>query len=214
MDTLLLLFVAAVLFSAICIARFVYLTLQYGKPARKRTSPCKTLVVVGAGGHSMEMCRMLTGLNLQLYKPRVYVVASNDVISTRKVEQFEKNIQDDSTPDIRLILRARNVRQSYFSSIFTTSLATLKSLPLVVTVRPDLVLCNGPGTCIPVCLIAYLMKFLMLKQVRIVYVESVCRVDHLSLSAMLLYFIADQLLVQWPQLATKYRRTKFIGRLV
>ena len=207
-----LLLVAVLLF--LCVTRFVYLAFQYGKPARKRTLPCKTMVVVGAGGHSMEMCRLLSGLNLCQYNPRVYVIASNDVISTRKVEQFEKTHCDSSSPDVRLILRARNVRQSYFSSIFTTLLATLNSLPLVVSVRPDLVLCNGPGTCIPICLTAYLMRFLMLKQVRIVYVESICRVDHLSLSAMLLYFIADQLLVQWPQLAAKYPRTKYIGRLI
>lgn len=210
-----ILLVTVVLLSVVsCVARFVYLASQHGKPARKRTSPCKTLVVVGAGGHSMEMCRLLSSLDLGSYNPRVYIVASNDSISTRKVEDFEREHNKDSSPDIRLILRARNVRQSYLTSVFTTLLATLKSLPLVASVRPDLVLCNGPGTCIPVCLTAYTMRFLGMKHVRIVYVESVCRVEHLSLSAMLLYFLADQLLVQWPQLAVKYPRTKYIGRLV
>ena len=207
--------VVAALFIFLCLLRFIYLASLHGQPAnKKRTAQCKTLIVVGAGGHSMEMCRLLSGLNLELYAPRVYVIASNDNISTRKVEKFELDHCKNSSPDVRHILRARNVHQSYFTSVFTTVMATLRCLPLVASVRPDLVLCNGPGTCIPVCLTAYFMRFFFIKTVKIVYVESICRVDHLSLSAMLVYYIADQLLVQWPLLAVKYPRAKYIGRLI
>ena len=215
-DSLWMVVTAAVfVFINLCLLRFIYLVLQHGKPAKeKRTTQCKTLIVVGAGGHSMEMCRLLSGLDLRHYTPRVYVIASNDNISSLKVKKFELEHSKDSSPDVRHILRARNVRQSYFTSIFTTVLATLKCLPLVASVRPDLVVCNGPGTCIPVCLTAYLMRFLFIKNAKIVYVESICRVERLSLSAMLLYYIADRLLVQWPGLAVKYSRTMYIGRLI
>ena len=210
-----MIFTAVFVLFNLCLLRFIYLVLQYGQPAKeKRTSQCKTLIVVGAGGHSMEMRRLLSGLDLCRYTPRVYVIASNDDMSSLKVKKFELERSQDSNPDIRHILRARNVRQSYFTSLFTTVLATLKCLPLVASTRPDLVICNGPGTCIPVCLTAYLMRFLFLRNVKIVYVESICRVERLSLSAILLYYIADQLLVQWPGLAVKYPRTKYIGRLI
>lgn len=209
-----LLITIGVLLVITCICRFAYLVSQCGNCAKKRFSPCKTMIVVGSGGHSMEMMRLVSGLNFKHYEPRVYIVASNDKISGHKVEALEKAVNGDAQPDIKLIKRARNIRQSYFTSLFTTVAAVLKCLPLVLRVRPDLVLCNGPGTCIPICFTAYVMKFFMLKQLRIVYVESICRVEHLSLSAILLYYFADQLLVQWPQLAVKYPRTKFIGRLI
>jgi beta-1,4-N-acetylglucosaminyltransferase len=35
---------------------------------------------------------------------------------------------------------------------------------------------------------------------RIVFVESVCRVNDLSATGKLLYYVADQVQVQWPEL--------------
>ncbi|CAG2120366.1 unnamed protein product, partial [Medioppia subpectinata] len=78
-------------------------------------------------------------------------------------------------------------------------------------VRPKLVVCNGPGVCIPICLSAKLL----LRDVRIVFVESFCRTQSLSLSGRILYFcrICDHFLVQWPQLTHRYNRAKYIGLL-
>lgn len=226
--TILIVCVFLVLFAGLL--RFFRLALKTGKipksPRRSRSDPCKTLIVVGAGGHAMEMMRLVSGLDQELYRPRVYVVASNDGLSGKKIEELERtsfnrtassSVEGTSKEyDVRRIIRARNVRQSYFSSVFTTAISLLNTLPIVFSVRPSLVLCNGPGTCIPVCLCAYLLKFLCLSSVKIVYVESNCRVKRLSLSALILYhlFIADHLLVQWPSLAELYPRTLYIGRLV
>jgi len=47
-----------------------------------------------------------------------------------------------------------------------------------------------------------------------VFVESVCRVTSLSLTGTVLQYIADEALVQWPDLAGKYPRTKYIGKFL
>jgi len=78
---------------------------------------------------------------------------------------------------------------------------------------PLQILCNGPGTCVPVCVIAYAPRLLGLKRIRLVYIESVCRVSTLSLSGRLLYPFVDHLLVQWPKLHARYPRCEYIGRL-
>ncbi|XP_052160267.1 uncharacterized protein LOC127777696 [Oryza glaberrima] len=64
------------------------------------------------------------------------------------------------------------------------------------------IFCNGPGTCIPLCVSAFLLKVLGLGWSSIFYIESIARVKKLSLSGLLLYKlrIADQFFVQWPQL--------------
>ena len=51
---------------------------------------------------------------------------------------------------------------------------------------------------------------------RIVYVESFCRVEHLSLTGEILYklHLTDKFYVQWESLADKFPRSEFIGRLV
>ena len=213
------------------IARFFYLISKSNTsispsnlPLKKRTTTCRTLVVLGSGGHTAEMLRLLGGMILTNYTPRTYIVAEGDKMSHDKVTKFETSLQTRSTTQraskndvvIKTIPRARKVLQSYVTSVFSTTLAVLYSLPIVLNSPPDLLLCNGPGTCIPMCVLVYLLKFFALKEAKIIYVESVCRVEHLSLSGLILYHtcIADHLFVQWPQLKDKYYRTQYIGRIV
>lgn len=76
------------------------------------------------------------------------------------------------------------------------------------------VLCNGPGTCIPLCAAGLLLGILGLKRVLLVYVESICRVESLSLSGKILYHFADYFFVQWKPLKAKYPKSVYIGRIV
>ena len=52
-----------------------------------------------------------------------------------------------------------------------------------------------------------------IKLIKIVYIESVCRVTSLSLSAKLLYWFADEMVVQWEPVHEKYPATAYFGRL-
>lgn len=113
------------------------------------------------------------------------------------------------------IPRSREVGQSYVTSVFTTLWALAGTVSLVWRIRPDLVLCNGPGTCVPVCAAAFLGRFLGVWSPRILFVESACRVHSLSLSGRILYStLADSFLVQWPDLHRKYPATTLTGLLL
>jgi hypothetical protein len=67
------------------------------------------------------------------------------------------------------------------------------------------------GTCAPICYVAFLYKLLGLLDADIVFVESFCRVQHLSITGKLLYHIADRFIVQWPSLARQYPRAEYLG---
>ncbi|XP_040262544.1 UDP-N-acetylglucosamine transferase subunit ALG14 homolog isoform X2 [Bufo bufo] len=82
------------------------------------------------------------------------------------------------------------------------------------TSEDPLILCNGPGTCIPVCFSALLLGVLGIKKIIIVYVESLCRVETLSLSGKILYHVADHFIIQWPLLKDKYPNAIYMGRIV
>lgn len=185
--------------------------------ANKRKGTASVLAVMGSGGHTKEMLSLLSGLGPH-FRPRYYVIANTDTMSKQKVEEFEqqKNITENSKPEFSLVLipRSREVAQSWGSTVLSTLYALFKSFPVVFSCNPDLILCNGPGTCVPICLAGLLLKILRLGRVQIVYVESICRVDTLSMSAWMLYYVADQMLVQWPSLQTKFPRTQYIGKLV
>ena len=205
-----------VLLVSLCVVvllRLLYLLYRRGsrQAPHARSSPCRTMVVLGSGGHTAEMLRLLAGLRTDNYQPRVYVAAVGDQMSVKKAGEFEARLNSEA--DVRRIPRARKVQQSYFTSVFSTLYSFACSFSVVWGVWPDLILCNGPGTCIPLCAVAYLITFTGLHNVKIVYIESICRVQALSLSGKLLYYFADNLVVQWPELQQKYSRTSYLGRI-
>lgn len=168
-----------------------------GKKPRIRNKPLKTMIVLGSGGHTAEMIRILNYLSFENYSPRIYVYADTDSMSIEKVKYLEKNNIDYKIIKIR---RSREVHQSYYTSIYNTVYATLESVPHLWRECPELLLCNGPGTCVPLCIIVFLFKVFCIAQSTIIFVESFCRVKTLSLTGKILYYIADYQIMQWPYL--------------
>ncbi|XP_069795177.1 UDP-N-acetylglucosamine transferase subunit ALG14 isoform X3 [Narcine bancroftii] len=190
------------------------------------------------GGHTTEILRLVGSLSAS-YTPRHYVIADTDRMSEDKICAFETaRSKEHSEPQIpstcsykgtwvftgwqqscvtytiHRVPRSREVRQSWTSSVVSTLHALLYSIPLVFRLKPDMVLCNGPGTCIPLCISALLLGITGMKKVLIVYIESICRVETLSLSGKILYYLSDYFFVQWPTLQEKYPKAVFLGRLV
>lgn len=177
------------------------------------------LIVAGSGGHTTEILRLVGSLS-SAYSPRHYVIAESDEMSAKKIRSLElTRAQNNSTTEhtayyLHRIPRSRDVGQSWLSSAFTTLYSMWFSFPLVHRIKPDLVLCNGPGTCVPICVSALLLGILGIKKVIIVYVESICRVETLSLSGKILWNISDYFIVQWPTLKEKYPKSVYLGRIV
>jgi beta-1,4-N-acetylglucosaminyltransferase len=177
----------------------------------------RTAVIIGSGGHTAEILKLLQNLNFRNYSPRIYIMASSDTSSEVKIHQIEETCSSRNglkSYEIVKIPRSRSVGQMYISSLFTTLFAIFSSLPVMLKKRPELIICNGPGTCIPICVIAFMMRIMYITDTKIVFVESICRVKTLSLSGKILLLFADIVLVQWPKLKELYGRTTYIGRLI
>lgn len=157
------------------------------------------------------MIEIVKKLNFKKYNPRFYVVAEGDQNSIDRVMSIEK---DKEQYKIYVITRSRKVHQSYSSSILTTLRSIFDSFPLLLHSRPDLILCNGPSTCVPICGVAFLLKVLYINtSVRIAFVESFCRVKSLSLSGWILLLFSDIFVVQWPEISKISRKISYFGRL-
>lgn len=74
--------------------------------------------------------------------------------------------------------------------------------------RPDFIISTGAGICVP---FFYAGKLLGAK---VIYIESLTRINQLSLSGKLIYPISNYFLVQWPELSKKYKKATFKGRLI
>lgn len=117
--------------------------------------PRSTLVVLGSGGHTTEMLRLLGALDRSAYTPRTYVYADTDKMSPSKLRGFEgRDASAEAGYTVRLIPRTREVRQSAVGTVVGTLRALAAAFPIVFSTMPDVVLTNGPGTCIPLCVAA------------------------------------------------------------
>ncbi|XP_078074948.1 UDP-N-acetylglucosamine transferase subunit ALG14 [Mustelus asterias] len=174
------------------------------------------LVVLGSGGHTTEILRLVGSLSAS-YAPRHYVIANTDKMSAERVRILETaRTKGNTEPQytVHWIPRSREVRQSWMTSVVSTIYSLLYSVPLVFQLKPGVVLCNGPGTCVPLCISALMLRILGMKKVLIIYIESICRVETLSLSGKILYNLSDYFFVQWSTLQRKYPKAIYLGRLV
>jgi len=199
--------------------------------ANTTAKPLKTLIVLGSGGHTTEMLDLMKNLNLDRYRPIVFVIATTDTTSLQRVQAYQRpiplhdkndvvgnrsNTYITSSEQVYRIPRSREVGQSYLSSIFTTFYSFIFAFWLVgFQVKPDLVLVNGPGTCLPIAVSAFFFRIVGMKpSAKIIFIESFCRVTSLSLTGKLLYPIADLFAVCWEKLHEKYPLTYLVTSFI
>lgn len=197
---LLLLLLSLVLLLALrCL--YVWRDLQYSrKTGRSRVvlsnSTPKALLLLGSGGHSTELLQQCFHLKYDC----VYCIADSDTTTQVK--------------DPLRIPRARHVGQSYLSSILSTLYATVYAVHLILRVRPDVLIANGPGTCVPLYISAMLWRVLGLHYTRLVYLESYCRVQTLSLTGRVLYPFVDIFGVHWKHLQHLYPQSILLSSII
>lgn len=180
-------------------------------PTLDHPDSASMMAVLGSGGHTKELISLLEHLGDKFY-PRAYIVAHSDSLSVDKITEMQHRLNDTRYIVFKLP-RSREVQQSYKTSVYTTLKAICFAIPLVFKLRPNVLVCNGPGTCIPVWFAAFLLRLLFIQDVRVVFIESICRVTTISLSGKLLYYFVDSFIVQWPELASIYPMANYIGRL-
>lgn len=59
-----------------------------------------------------------------------------------------------------------------------------------------------------------LQLLFLIERPKVIFVESICRVETLSLTGKILQYLPVHILVQWPQLTERYPKCQYIGRLV
>jgi len=191
----------------------ITLLIKNRKPKCANT-PLKILAVAGSGGHTTELLRMLKSLPNINFKQVNYIVANSDKMSSNKIKAFEEE-KKSFNYKIKTIPRSREVGQSWLSSIFYTLYAFLCTVPVVWRCSPDLLLINGPGTCIPVCIAVKLLKSLGLScsNCDVIFVESICRVSTLSMTGNILYNLnlTNKFYVHWKDLIRSYPKCIYLG---
>lgn len=76
------------------------------------------------------------------------------------------------------------------------------------TEKPTVIVSTGAGVGVPFLFLGKVLK------ITTIWIESLTRINGLSLSGKLVYPIADEFLVQWPELANKYKKAKYEGQVI
>jgi beta-1,4-N-acetylglucosaminyltransferase len=83
----------------------------------------------------------------------------------------------------------------------------IASAYIAVAERPDAVITTGAGVVVFFCIFAKLLG------AKLIFLESMAKIEKPTLTARLLYPFSDLFLVQWPNLLKFFPRAKFLGRL-
>ncbi|KAG2036090.1 glycosyltransferase family 1 protein [Suillus americanus] len=223
-----LLFFCVRLFFVIFSSRRIRLASANPTPLRT----CSIGIFLGSGGHTSEALKLASALDFGRYTPRTYIVSEGDAFSAQKALALEhikatNHVFSDDRPQYKLFIipRARRVHQSLLSTP-PDAVKSLLACVYLVSVRPlfkkgafrepfvDLLILNGPGTCVILCAAILLNRIIRLPSPRVMYVESFARVKSLSLSGKLLYHFTDCFVVQWPDLVQPGGREIYRGCLV
>ncbi len=102
------------------------------------------------------------------------------------------------------------------TSIFTTLKSTFNSLKMIRNslLNTSHFVSNGPGTCMPFFLIFYVLNKLKVARTKLIFIESWCRVDSISLSGKIVRFFTDKFIVHWEEQKAKYPWTDYYGKIL
>lgn len=142
---------------------------------RRRRSPddkCPTALFLGSGGHTTELLLLLRSLDPQRYVSRSYYISSGDDFSRAKAITFEQEWAGEKASAYTIVAlpRARAVHQSWLSTPLSTILCFVacarrlvlphlsRSRDPSIPAPPELILMNGPGTCVPLVAAVYVNR--------------------------------------------------------
>ncbi|MBN1806105.1 MAG: hypothetical protein JW837_12725 [Sedimentisphaerales bacterium] len=84
----------------------------------------------------------------------------------------------------------------------------LRCIKIIIRERPDVVISTGAAVG---CIVCFLGK---LSGADIIWLDSITNVERISLSGRMVRYIADLFLVQWPQIAEKYKNVEYAGEVI
>jgi UDP-N-acetylglucosamine:LPS N-acetylglucosamine transferase len=158
----------------------------------------RVAVVLGRGGHTAQTFALVDLLGDRF--SYLYLIGFLDRLTPTKIRIKGK---------VRRVFAPRLLPQdSRILSVIRTLFTLLVSIIYFVLHRPVAVVSCGTGLTIPVF---YAARFLGIKTV---FIESMSRVESLSITGRLLRGKTDLFLVQWPDLADRIPEAVYGGHLL
>jgi len=155
----------------------------------------KFMIVLGTGGHTAQMLRLVNLLgDKHQYE---YVIGKDDNFSEKKIKIKGK---------IFRIRKTREIKESIAKSILKQLPACVEAKRILKKSKAETVIACGPNIAVPIIFMSKLMGR------KVIFIESWSRVYSRSLSGRFAYKFADLFFVQWPEMKKLYPKAIYAGR--
>jgi UDP-N-acetylglucosamine:LPS N-acetylglucosamine transferase len=153
----------------------------------RRQKKLKICIACSTGGHMVQAKQLACVYEKYDY---FYFTFSGGVAN-----EMKKNSRIRAIPNI--------VRNNPLSWI----IGAILSVYIAIIERPDVIISTGAGIVVFFCMFAKLLGS------KLIFIESIAKIERPTLTARFLYPFSDLFVVQWPGLLKYFPRAKFIGRL-
>ncbi len=151
----------------------------------------KIMFISSSGGHLSELLQMK-----DIFKNYDYHIVTEKTKSTSK-------LVDDYNKKVSFLLYG--TKDHLFKYIFILLFNCFISLYYLIRYNPSIVVTTGAHTAGPMCCLAKLFFK------KIIYIETYANSETKTATGKLLYFIADEFIVQWESMLKVYPKAKYIG---
>ena len=157
----------------------------------------KVLIVLGMGGHTSQILRLVGSMGPN--HNYEYVIGHDDQTSVKKIK-FPGKVYKMKNPRL---MKDKSLIKVFFNMFPTT----IDALRILIKSKPKTVISAGPSMSIPLFWLAKIMG------IKTVFIESWVRVHHKSQTGKLVYPVSDLFLVQWKSMKKTYPKAVYAGRL-
>ncbi len=135
------------------------------------------------------------------------VQAKQLAVAYEKYDHFYFTFSGGLADEMKKTSRVRAIPNIVRHNPLSWIVGAVLSAHAVLVERPDVVISTGAGIVVFFCVFAKLLG------AKLIFIESMARVERPTLTARMLYPFADLFFVQWPGLLSYFPKAKYFGRL-
>jgi UDP-N-acetylglucosamine:LPS N-acetylglucosamine transferase len=122
-------------------------------------------------------------------------------------DHFYFTFSGEMAKQLQKTVRVRSIPNIFRNKPISLLMGFILSGYYAMLEKPDVIITTGAGVVVFFCIFAKLLG------AKLIFIESMAKVDKPTLTARLLYPFADLFIVQWPGLLKFFPKAKFLGRL-
>lgn len=150
----------------------------------------KVCLVCSSGGHLAQMKQIFPIIN----KKNSFLVTESNK-TTQEIKSYIKTYY----------LCQQERKNIFFLFNFIKNIS--KSLFILIRERPNVIISTGAGASIPLLILGKVLR------AKIIYIESFAKISSPTITGRIVYPIANQFYVQWPNMKKFYPKALYRGKI-